>query len=431
MNINDIFISSLILSKHPMKNVKPKKRAQYYYILEFFLERFGISRLEEHRLEQYKRMLIRKEGQNEEDTIEVLTDSIISCRLQRWREEYCYFILCDFALITMDTEKVKQAVELIKRFISVPQYEKIDQFARLLVTEKADSTWISATRNLLSQYVQNANFQQRKEKRIIVTANMSAGKSTLINALVGKQVVRTSQEVCTGGVCLIHNKPYEDGRVHLQTSKFTLDAGEEDLNNYEWGGKISIASYFRMLKESAYRICLIDTPGVNSAINRSHGNLSREILMEEQYDILLYILNANKLGTDEEVSHLKWVSNHLPHNKTVFVLNKLDCFKKGEDNIQLSIKEIKNDLKLSGYEQPVICPLSAYFAYLLKKKHYGEMLTEDETDEYNWYSKKFEKPEYDLSAYSEPAWEDEDHYVIMSKKCGMYYLEKILYGGEN
>ena len=53
------------------------------------------------------------------------------------------------------TEKVKQAVELIKRFIRVPQYEKIDQFARLLVTEKADSTWISATRNLLSQYVQN------------------------------------------------------------------------------------------------------------------------------------------------------------------------------------------------------------------------------------------------------------------------------------
>ena len=43
MNINDIFISSLILSKHPMKNVKPKKRAQYYYILEFFLERFPIQ----------------------------------------------------------------------------------------------------------------------------------------------------------------------------------------------------------------------------------------------------------------------------------------------------------------------------------------------------------------------------------------------------
>lgn len=430
MSTNDIFISSLKLSSHPMKNVKSKIRTQYYYTLEFFLKKTGISELEECRLKEYKKMLIRGE-QCKKDTIEVLTEAIISCRFQRWRMKYRYFILCDFALITMDASKIRQAEKLIEGFIDASQHEKIDQFVRLLETEKTDSSWISATKGLLAQYIQNIDFRQRKEIRILVTANISAGKSTLINALAGKRIARTSQEVCTGGVCYIYSKPFEDRLIHLQTSELVMGAKEEDLNSYEWKEKVSIASYFRTLSEDVHRICLIDTPGVNSAVNRSHGNLSRKILTEEQYDFLVYILNANKLGTDEEISHLRWVSNHVLHHKTVFVLNKLDNFKRGEDCIQTSMEGIRSDLKALGYERPVICPLSAYFAYLIKKKHYGEILSEDETDEYNLYSKKFGYPEYDLSAYSEPAWEDEDHYVIMSKKCGMYYLEKILYGGLN
>ncbi len=428
MSTNDIFISSLTLRNHPMKNVKPKIRNQYYYTLEFFLKKVGISEPEIYRLEQYKKMLLRGE-QCKKDTIEVLTEAIISCRFQRWRMKYRYFILCDFALITMNAEKIKQAAEIIKGFISMPQHEKIDQFVRLLENEKSDPSWVSATKGLLAQYVQNTDFRQRKETRIIVTANISAGKSTLINALVGKRIARTSQEVCTGGICSIYSKPFEDRLVHLQTSKLVMDAGEEDLNSYEWQGTISMASYFRTLSEEVHRICLIDTPGVNSAVNRSHGNLSRKILTEEQYDFLVYILNANKLGTDEEISHFRWVSNHVPHHKIVFVLNKLDSFKRGEDCIQTSMDGIRRDLKGLGYEQPVICPLSAYFAYLIKKKHYGEMLSEDEMDEYHLYSKKFGYPEYDLSVYSEPGWEDEGQYEIMSKRCGMYYLEKILYGG--
>ena len=49
-------------------------------------------------------------------------------------------------------------------------------------------------------------FVSQKERRVIVTANMSAGKSTLINALIGKPLARTSQEVCTGNVCYLFNK---------------------------------------------------------------------------------------------------------------------------------------------------------------------------------------------------------------------------------
>ena len=50
---------------------------------------------------------------------------------------------------------------------------------------------------------------------LLVTATMSAGKSTLINALIGKKIVRTSQEVCTGNLCYIYNQSVENNKILL------------------------------------------------------------------------------------------------------------------------------------------------------------------------------------------------------------------------
>lgn len=431
MDTDNRFTSSLNLSQHLMKNVKPEVRAQYYYVLEYLINKFDQSEPARLRLEQYKNVLVKKNGRCKHSKTAAMTKSDISRYFKAWEEKYRYFIFCDFALITMDKEKTRQAAEFIKNCISLPQYEALIWLGEVLQTGEADPEWVSSTKGLLRQYFQNVEFQKTKEIRIIVTANMSAGKSTLINALVGKAVSRTSQGACTGNACLIYSKPFEDGRIHLKTSEFWLDAGEEELKSYEWGEKVSSASYFRTLDENVRKICLIDTPGVNSAINKSHGNITRKVLLEEQYDTLLYILNATKLGTDEEISHLRWVSDHIPHEKTVFVLNKLDVFRSGEDDIGESIDGVKKDLDMLGYAHPIICPLSAYYAYLLKKMRYEEVLTREEMFEYNQYMRKFMMPEYDLSEYNEFALKDRDQFKLMSKKCGMYNLEKIIYGGLN
>lgn len=430
MDTDNRFTSSLNLSQHLMENVKPEVKAQYYYVLEYLINKFDQSEPARLRLEQYKNVLVKKNGRCKHSKTAAMTKSDIARCFQGWEEKYRQFIFCNFALITMDKEKIRQAAEFMKDFISQSQYETLVWFGKVLQTEAIDPEWMSGTKGLFKQYFLNVEFQKKKEIRIIVTANMSAGKSTLINALVGKNIARTSQEACTGSACMIYSKPFEDGHIHLKASKLLLDAGEKDLKSYEWGETVSIASHFLSLDEKIRRICLIDTPGVNSAINKSHGNITRKVLLEEEYDILLYIFNANKLGTDEEMSHLRWVSGHVPHEKTVFVLNKSDEFRK-EDNIQESIIRIENDLKMLGYDDPTICPLSAYYVYLLKKKYYGEMMSEDENDEYDLYSKKFAKPEYDLSGDPELVREVDNEYEVMSKKCGMHNLEKIIYGGFN
>ena len=120
------------------------------------------------------------------------------------------------------------------------------------------------------------------------------------------------------------------------------------------------------------RICIIDTPGVNSVIDINHKKITRQVLKEENYNKLIYVLNANKLGTDEEKEQLQWVAENVAKEKVIFVLNKIDYFKTIDDSIEESINGVKNDLYLLGYKEPIICPFSAYFAYLIKLKENGE-----------------------------------------------------------
>lgn len=428
MGLDNRFVSSLSLEQHPMKNMKPKIKEQYFYVLKYFLEQLDSGEYAKERLNQYKGVLILGEESQIGTEIKSYIKAIVTCPFQPWKKKYRYWLLCDLALILLNAEKTEIAVKNLNIYLNQRHQNGMDQLLEILRIPDSDMADMLFAKSLIEQYWRNIAFCQKKEQRILVTANMSAGKSTLINALAGKKVARTSQEVCTGNNCFIYNKPYEDNQVALQISKLNLDAKEEELQEYGWQNSISMATNFRCSYKQAPRMCLIDTPGVNSSMSRQHRKIAREALTQEKYDILLCILNANKLGTEEELEHIKWISDNILKDKVIFVLNKLDDFR-SEDNIQASIEGVKKDLNAIGYENPIVCPISAYFAYLLKKKEYEDILTEDEEDEYLLYSKKFGKQEYDLSPYYGAKSKEDMQIDSLYKSCGIYYLEKILYGG--
>ncbi|MFR3752261.1 MAG: hypothetical protein ACLTW9_07855 [Enterocloster sp.] len=84
-----------------------------------------------------------------------------------------------------------------------------------------------------------------------------------------------------------------------------------------------------------------------------------------------YVISPTNLGTDAEIRHLKWVSENVDQNKVVFILNKLDDYRSESDNISESMTALRNDLTKLGFTAPVICPISAYFGYLLKLNTYS------------------------------------------------------------
>lgn len=427
------FTTAIDFTEHPMNNAKTNLKIQYYLALEYFVK---ASVSDEHavfRLEQYKKKFFSNENiTNTEVKIEKAIYSIVKSRYQFGRKKYRYWLMCDIALILMDDCLIDQTAKEMQKFMTVRQWKKFDILLEALKSgNKIDFKSISFANNLIQQYRKNSDFHKKQMRRFIVTANMSAGKSTLINALIGKPLARTSQEVCTGNLNYLYNKPFEDGCIHLKNNTFTYEASSDELANISWENKTHIASFFRGMNETAYRLCIIDTPGVNSAINRQHGRISREALKNEQYEKVLYILNANKLGTDEEIAHLKWISENIEKDKIIFILNKLDDFKAADDDIDNSISRVKNDLTILGFNNPLICPMCAYFALLIKMKLYGDQLTEDELDDYALYIKKFNRPMHDLSKYYDGIQvEPEDSEAVkMSKRCGIYGLEKILFGG--
>ena len=61
----------------------------------------------------------------------------------------------------------------------------------------------------------------------------------------------------------------------------------------------------------------------------------------------------------------------------------------------------------------------------------GEVMSEDEIDSFNLYFKKFSKAEYDLSIYYREVESDinESELFQIRKKCGLYGLEQVLFGG--
>ncbi len=349
-----------------------------------------------------------------------------------WRKKYLYMLICDIALILLEDDLILEAIKIVKKHLSVKRQLDVEQIYSMLQSQKEIEGKYLPILSLVNQYRANKKFFLKEERRIIVTANISAGKSTLINALIGKPIARTSQEACTGNICYLFNKAYEDENIHLLAQGINLSATADELQGYDWNKNISIASYFAGVVTDIPRLCIIDTPGVDTALYKEHSKRARDALLSDNYDIIIYVVSPNRLGTDAEKRHLQWVAQNLQKKKIIFVLNKLDDYREFSDSIKGSMQNFKEDLLKTGFEDPVICPISAYFSYLLKLRMTGQTLSEDEADEYALYSKKFMRSSYDLSRYYEgvQCLPTDSEEMKLSKRVGLYGFEKIIYGGK-
>lgn len=437
--MNQFFVEAFDIQSHPMKRAKKKIQTEYVTALTYVIEN-TISEISCQEAEIKKYVITRLhlyQSQLFANTVVVNTKrkkgiNCLSVFAKPWRRKYCFMLVCDIALILLEERLILRAVEMFKECLSFKRQADIEQIISLLQNSQDVEKKYSGSFLLLGQYRVNRDFYLKKERRIIVTANMSAGKSTLINALIGKPIARTSQEVCTGNICYLFNKAYEDGNIHLSTQELNLNATTDDLHNYDWNENISIASYFTGIISDVPRLCIIDTPGVDaSSLYKEHGERARQALLTDNYDIIIYVVSPTRLGTDAEKNHLQWVIQNLQKEKIVFVLNKIDEYHDFSENIGESIHNFKEDLRKIGFENPVICPISAYFSYLLKLRMTGQTLSEDEMDEYALYSKRFKRSSYDLSHYYEDVQCSpiDSEKIALSKRAGLYGLEKILYGG--
>ena len=132
-----LFTSSLDLSNHPMNNVKPKLKKQYYLVLEYFVNEQTDNKFTASRLKQYRIKLLNSPDYVEKETnIKQIIQSIINNRIKPWRKKYRYWIMCDVALILMDDDLINKTAIEMKTYMSQRQQKK---FEVLLTAFKDDA----------------------------------------------------------------------------------------------------------------------------------------------------------------------------------------------------------------------------------------------------------------------------------------------------
>lgn len=265
-------------------------------------------------------------------------------------------------------------------------------------------------------------------KRILVTATMSAGKSTLINALIGQKLMATQHESCTAIPWIVKEDSEAKGMYgKYQNLKIRFKREVSEFLHTQETQQLEIFVKMDRLNDG-HNWELIDTPGINSSLDPEHKKMTEEILNEGNFDILLYVLNGSYLGVNDDLQHLRHVQRHVSLDKIIFVLNKVDQFRSGEDSVGKSINDLMRQLNELGFNNPVIQPLSAYTAFLIKQQNQQIDLLEEEEDELELFTRKFKRAEFDLSP---PALKDvEVKSDARLVRCGMYSLEQLINGKE-
>ncbi|WP_274307959.1 dynamin family protein [Solibacillus daqui] len=345
-----------------------------------------------------------------------------SKRLQEWVEQLPEFLQdecnedyfeLDFMGTSMDLEDVeeiikkarKNGIEIELTHIPVQEISNME-FA---IEEVFDEIINGPIEELKSKDLQDA-FKKalNDEFEITVVATMSAGKSTLINSLLQRKLMPSSQEACTATISRIKDTDDEDffataydefGNVIKSVPNLGLEDMEK-LNATEKVSSICIEGDIPFTSTEEMSLVLIDTPGPNNSRDENHLKTTYKNLDESSKALVLYILNATQLGVNDDSQLLNAVANSMQiggkqsKDRYLFVVNKLDQFRKGDDDVESSLQKVRKYLADRGIHDPNIFPAAALSSLDIRELlNHPESVDEDLEDEILMMARKLNRNE--------------------------------------
>ena len=220
------------------------------------------------------------------------------------------------------------------------------------------------------------NMAKSSDFEVNVVATMSAGKSTLINALLRQKLMPAKQEACTATITEIKDndgecfmaKVYDANGNLIQTYPELSFEIMEALNSNPEVSKIRAEGNIPFVSAEDVALVLVDTPGPNNSRDPEHKAATYRMLSESSKTVVLYILNATQLAVNDDYNLLSHVADSMKvggkqsRDRFIFVVNKLDDFKKGEDSVDAAIAKVRDYLRDNDIENANIYPASALTA---------------------------------------------------------------------
>ena len=235
---------------------------------------------------------------------------------------------------------------------------------------------------------------------ISVIATMSSGKSTLLNSLLHTELLPSKNQACTATVARILDNDDMEGKGYVATC---YDADEktivypkalvtqklmEKYNEDEKVTYIDIEGQIPAISSEGIRVCLRDTPGPNNTGDERHGELTNHIIRETNA-IVMYVMNATQLEIEDDKNLLENISEQMKRSgkesrdRFIFILNKSDEIDEEKEPIGTVLEKCRNYLMKFGIDDPIIIPISALAALIIRKNRRGEKLTRKEDTIYS------------------------------------------------
>lgn len=293
------------------------------------------------------------------------------------------------------------------------------------------------------------NFQKAisSEFEVSVIATMSSGKSTLINSLLGRELMPSKNEACTATIAKIKdcddmtnfNAYYMDkeGKRLGEYEDLSLDDMVE-MNEDERTAYINIEGNIPNIDSSGVQLVLVDTPGPNNSRTEEHKNHTYRVIKEKSKPLILYVLNATQLQTNDDQELLSTVSDAMrvggkqSKDRFLFAVNKIDQFDPDKESVAGALDNVREYLKKFDIENPNIFPTSAEMAKVIRMYQNGHTLTKGQNRTLRDYDLFIDEEQLHLSeqaSLSQNNMRKIKQAIEDAKDSGDEYQEALLYTG--
>lgn len=281
-----------------------------------------------------------------------------------------------------------------------------------------------------------------------VVATMSSGKSTLINAMLGRELLPTGNEATTATLAKIHDI---DGAEHFSGKSFDKNHNElvscdpltlesmKTLNNNPETSVIEICGDILGIESKDLKLVLTDTPGPNNSRTDEHKKHTYSLLQADYKPMILYVLNGTQLKTNDDNSLLEEVAKAMnsggrqAQERFIFVLNKADKFDPEKDReVSKIVDDVKAYLEKHNIHNPRIFPAASKMAEVIRQYQNNQPLTKEEEDILSECKKFIEREKKHLSNFaplSLNAKKIQNEMIADAQKKGDEYAEALVYTG--
>ena len=215
--------------------------------------------------------------------------------------------------------------------------------------------------------------------QLMVMGEFSTGKSTFINAIVGKKIAAINARPTTAiitklayGEKELFSIYYKDGRTQEVAPELFQSYTDENKKNDINRAEIDYVEY-RIDIDILKDINIIDSPGLNTTKNE-HISATKRFIYKA--DAIAWMLSVEEPLKASEIKEIDKLPDRL---KPIIILNKIDTVDEEEDNLDDIVDSVK--AKLAGKSIAVL-PISAELALEGKIAGHAEKLSESNIDSF-------------------------------------------------